>query len=117
MFTIKKCRIKVSECGTRHIQSVVNRSVVPYSLEGTISFAGRGRLKCMVQNLSGSGAKLAFHTVTDVPAEFTLNVFLTGKEVQYLARPRWRSHRLCGVQFVQSHTANKVVALQDYINS
>ena len=31
MFTIKKCGIKVSECGTRHIQSVVNRNVGPYS--------------------------------------------------------------------------------------
>ena len=48
-------------------------------LEGTIGFAGRYRLKCMVQNLSETGAKLAFHTVTDAPAEFTLNVSLAGQ--------------------------------------
>ena len=89
----------------------------PIFLEGTISFAGRCRLKCMVQNLSNSGAKLAFHTVTDTPAEFTLNVFLAGKEVQYLARPRWRRHRLFGVEFVRRHPSNNVVSLQDYISS
>ena len=89
----------------------------PIFLEGTISFSGRCRLKCMVQNLSSSGAKLAFHTVTDVPAEFTLNVFLTGKEVRHFARPRWRRHRLLGVEFVQRYLANNVVSLQDYIAS
>ena len=89
----------------------------PIFLEGTISFAGRGRLKCMVQNLSDSGAKLAFHIVTDVPAEFTLDVFLAGREAEYLARPRWRRHRLCGVQFVRRRLKNNVVSLQDYIHT
>ena len=89
----------------------------PIFLEGTISYAGRCRAKCMVQNLSESGAKLAFHTVTDAPAEFTLNVFLAGKEAQYLARPRWRKHRVFGVKFVRQHPANKVVSLQDYFQS
>jgi PilZ domain-containing protein len=85
-------------------------------LEGTISFAGRCRLKCMVQNLSKSGAKLAFHTVTDVPRDFTLNVFLAGKELQYLARPRWRRGRLIGAKFVLPPRAN-AVSLQDYIKT
>jgi hypothetical protein len=31
LFTIKKCGIKVSGCVSRHIQSVVKRSVGPYS--------------------------------------------------------------------------------------
>ncbi len=89
----------------------------PIFLEGTVSFAGRCRLKCMVQNLSDSGAKLAFHTVTDAPAELTLNVFLAGKEAQHLARPRWRKHRLVGVEFVRCHPANHVVSLQDCFQS
>ncbi len=89
----------------------------PIFLEGTISFARRCRLKCMVQNLSNSGAKLAFHTVTDTPAEFTLNVFLASNEAQYLAQPRWRRHCLFGVEFVRRHPSNNVVSLQDYISS
>ncbi len=72
-------------------------------LEGTISFPGRCRQKCMIQNHSNAGAKLAFYAVTDVPAAFTLNVFLTSKEIQYLTRPRWRRHRLFGVEFVRRH--------------
>jgi hypothetical protein len=69
----------------------------PVFVEGTISFAGRYRLKCVVQNISQTGAKLAFHKVTDAPAEFALNVFLAGKETQYLTRRRWPRHRLVGV--------------------
>ena len=57
----------------------------------------------MIQNHSNAGAKLAFYAVTDVPAAFTLNVFLTSKEIQYLTRPRWRRHRLFGVEFVRRH--------------
>jgi len=84
----------------------------PIFLEGTISFAGRYRLKCMVQNLSETGAKLAFHKVTDAPAEFTLNVSLADKEAQYLACPRWRRGRLVGAEFARPPMAN-VVWLQD----
>ncbi len=40
MFTIKKCGIKVSECGTHHIQSVVKRSVGPYSERARIALQG-----------------------------------------------------------------------------
>ena len=88
----------------------------PIFLEGTIGFAGRYRLKCMVQNLSETGAKLAFHKVTDAPAEFTLNVSLAGEETHYLARRRWRRHRLIGVKFVRPPVAN-AVSLQDYIQT
>ena len=88
----------------------------PIFLEGTISYAGRCRAKCLVQNLSESGAKLAFHTITDVPAEFTLNVFLAGKETQYLTRRRWPRHRLVGVEFVRPPMTN-VVWLRDYMQS
>jgi hypothetical protein len=89
----------------------------PIFLEGTISYAGRCRAKCMVQNLSESGAKLAFHTIADVPAEFTLNFFLAGEAARFLARPRWRRRRLIGVKFLRRHPENNVVSLQDYIQT
>ena len=38
MFTIKKCGIKVSGCGTRHIQSVVKWNVGPYSWRERLAF-------------------------------------------------------------------------------
>ncbi len=82
-------------------QSVVKRSVG--SIFSDRERLGWCRLKCMVQNHSNAGAKLAFHAVTHVHAEFTLNVFLTSKEIQYLTRPRWRRHRLFGVEFVRRH--------------
>lgn len=88
----------------------------PIFLEGTISFASRTRLKCLVQNLSETGAKLAFKAVTDAPAEFTLNIFLGSKEARYLARRRWRRHRLVGVEFVRQPMTN-VVWLQDYVQT
>ena len=81
----------------------------PIFLEGTSSFAGRCRLRCLVQNLSETGAKLAFHTVTDAPAEFTLNIFLGGNEARYLARTRWRKHRLVGAEFVRPPMTNAVI--------
>ena len=89
----------------------------PLFLQGMISFAGRRRLNSMVQNLADFSAKLAFHTVTDAPAEFTLRVLLVGREVQYLARPKWRRHRLCGVQFVKPHPAHNVVSFRSLYHS
>ena len=86
----------------------------PIFVEGTISFAGRCRLRCLVQNLSETGAKLAFHMVTDAPAEFALSIFLGGKEGRYLARTKWRRHHVIGVKFVRSPMTH-AVSLQDYI--
>jgi len=74
----------------------------PIFVEGTISFAGRFRLKCLVQNLSATGAKLAFRMATDAPSEFYLNVLLSGKETRCLGRTRWRRHHLVGVEFVEA---------------
>jgi len=73
----------------------------------------------MVQNLSQTGAKLAFNTVTDAPGEFTLNVFLGGGEARYLARTKWRRNRLVGVEFVRPSmpTMTNAVSLQDYIQT
>ncbi len=88
----------------------------PIFVEGTITFAGRFRLRCLVQNLSEAGAKLAFKAATDTPSEFTLNVFLRGKEVRYQARPRWRRHCSVGVEFVRPPMTN-VVSLQDYVQT
>lgn len=85
-------------------------------VEGTISFAGRFRLRCLVQNISETGAKLAFKAATDPPSEFTLNVFLRGREAQYLARPRWRRHRFVGAEFVRPPMMN-IVWLQDYVQT
>ena len=65
----------------------------PIFLEGTSSYAGRCRAKCMVQNLSESGAKLAFHTIAAVPAEFILNFFLAGEPDRFLVRETWRRRR------------------------
>jgi PilZ domain len=89
----------------------------PIFLEGTISYAGRCRAKYLVQNLSESGAKLAFHTITDVPAEFTLNFFLTGEAARFLAQPRWRRRRFIGVKFLRRDPENNAVSLQDYIQT
>jgi hypothetical protein len=46
---------------------------LPVFLDAKIGFNGRRfRLTCMVQKISGSGAKLALLYVADVPAEFSL---------------------------------------------
>ena len=58
----------------------------PIFVEGTICFAGQFRLRCLVQNFSEGGAKLVFNTATDVPAEFTLNILLEGKENSILGK-------------------------------
>ena len=63
------------------------------------------------------GAKLAFHTIADVPAEFTLNVFLAGEAARFLARPRWRRRRLIGVKLLRRDPENNVGSLQDYIQT
>ena len=85
----------------------------PIFLEGTISFAGRYRLRCLVQSLSRTGAKLTFKAATETPGEFTLNVFLAGEEAKFLARPRWRGHRSVGVEFAPPPMTN-VVWFRDY---
>lgn len=88
----------------------------PIFVEGTTSFAGRFRLRCLVRNLSETGVMLAFKAATDPPSEFTLNVFFRGREARYLARPRWRRHRLVGVEFVRPPMTN-VIWLQDYVQT
>ena len=72
----------------------------PIFVEGTICFAGRFHLRCLVQNFSEGGAKLAFNTATHASAEFTLNILLEGKETQYLVSTIWRKDRSTGVEFI-----------------
>jgi hypothetical protein len=78
----------------------------PIFVEGTLSFAGRYRLKCLVQNLSEGGAKLAFSKATNAPAEFTLSVIVGGEVAQYSARTVWRNWRSVGVEFVRPRKTN-----------
>ena len=77
----------------------------PTFVEGTISFARRHRLKCLVQNLSEGGAKLAFNRATYAPTEFTLSVILWGEAAQYLASTVGRKRRGAGVVFKPSATS------------
>jgi len=83
----------------------------PVFVEGTITFAGRYRLKCLVQNLSEGCAKLAFNTVTNVLAKFALNIVLGGRTAQYLASTIWRNRRSVGVEFVRPPMMNAVSIL------
>jgi hypothetical protein len=47
---------------------------LPASLEARIAFGGRYRLRCMVLNISETGAKLVLDKSADVPAQFILSI-------------------------------------------
>lgn len=67
-------------------------------IDARIGFNGKFRLRCLVQNLSETGAKLVLKVGADVPAEFVLSVPTNG-EVQRGAYIRWRNHNSIGVEF------------------
>jgi hypothetical protein len=73
----------------------------PLFVDGVISFAGRTRMRCFVQNVSQTGAKVAFATVTDLPAVFTLCFYHEHRETENVSHTRWRNYRSVGVEFVE----------------
>jgi hypothetical protein len=64
-------------------------------VDAKIGFASRFRLTCLVHNISDAGAKLVLRVDAEVPPEFLLRYH--GKQV--LARLRWRSGNVIGVEF------------------
>jgi hypothetical protein len=68
-------------------------------LEGRIGYAGKYRLRCLILNISGSGAKLALKRQSDLPAEFFLSISRQGQTTDYCARTIWRRGNMIGVAF------------------
>jgi hypothetical protein len=85
----------------RHFESPERRKMPRRTLfvDGVISFAGGTRMRCFVQNVSQTGATVAFATVTDLPAVFTLCSYHLHRETEYVSRARWRNSRSVGVEF------------------
>ena len=72
---------------------------LPVFLDAKIGFDGRRfRLTCLLQNISGSGAKLVLLYGADVPSEFSLSICDKKFQSQYWARTRWQRGRAIGVE-------------------
>lgn len=62
-----------------------------------INFAdGRFPIRCMLHNISTSGAKLVIPAAADVPPEFLLRI--AGRNIEYGAEARWVQGIALGVQ-------------------
>ena len=68
-------------------------------LEGRIGYAGKYRLRCLILNISGRGAKLALKRAAELPAEFILSISRQGQATDYCARTIWRRGNMIGVTF------------------
>ena len=69
------------------------------SFEGLIGYDGRYRLRCLILNVSPSGAKLSLKAPLQVPAEFFLRISGTNIETIYWACTKWRRGNVLGVAF------------------
>jgi hypothetical protein len=69
------------------------------SLEGLIGYDGRYRLRCLILDVSPSGAKLSLKAPLPVPAEFFLRIFGTNIKSVYWACTKWRRGNVLGVAF------------------
>jgi hypothetical protein len=67
------------------------------SLEGRIGYAGKYRLRCLILNISGQGAKLALERRADLPAEFLLTISKQGAQRDYWVRTTWQRGTVLGV--------------------
>jgi PilZ domain len=67
------------------------------SLPARVAFGGRYRLRGVVLNISGTGAKLALDKSGDVPAEFVLSVCFKRQERHYKAKIQWRKREALGL--------------------
>ena len=66
---------------------------------GTLRFnRGYGALECVVRNVSGRGARLAFGETSAVPSHFDLRIGPDGE--WQAAEVRWRTTQDVGVAFV-----------------
>jgi hypothetical protein len=68
-------------------------------LEGRIGYAGKYRLRCLILNISGSGAKLSLKRQSNLPVEFFLSISRRGEHTEYWARTIWRRGNTIGVIF------------------
>lgn len=67
-------------------------------IEATVIYdGGRSRARCIIRNLSDTGAKLELASVTNIPRTFDLVV---GKVRPQPCQVMWRAVREIGVQFL-----------------
>jgi hypothetical protein len=62
-----------------------------------IEFSGGGAIKCVVKNLSASGAALEFESALDIPDRLTIGI--PPEPVKRRCRVVWRSQKRIGVSF------------------
>jgi hypothetical protein len=60
----------------------------------------KAKFKCVIKNLSSTGAHLLFPYPMDLPSSLTLSI--PGDNLVLKVDVRWRNYRECGVQFHQS---------------
>ena len=77
------------------------------------------KLKCVIDDLSSTGAHLCFPFGVKIPDSLTLSI--PGDNLVLQVDVRWRSHRGCGVQFKQriAHpllTLNRMYQAAQYAN-
>jgi hypothetical protein len=72
---------------------VVNKSATISHLDPKAKF------KCVIENLSSTGAHLRFPYPMDLPDSLTLSI--PGDNLVIKVNVRWRNYRECGVQFHQ----------------
>lgn len=78
-------------------------------LEGRIGYAGKYRLRCIVLNVSRSGAKLALKSSTELPIEFFLSISRGDAQGNYWVRVKWRRSNTLGVAFLEPSTQSDPV--------
>lgn len=59
----------------------------------------KAKLKCIIDDLSSTGAHIRFPSALLIPDTLTLSI--PGDNLVLQVDVRWRSHRGCGVQFKQ----------------
>jgi hypothetical protein len=58
------------------------------------------KLKCVIDELSTTGARLRFPVASDIPDTFTISIPCENLNLE--VDVRWRGHRECGVEFKES---------------
>ena len=73
---------------------------IPVHRTATISHRDMGRkLKCVIDELSITGARLRFPVASDIPDSFTISIPCENLNLE--VDVRWRGSRECGVEFKQ----------------
>ncbi len=74
---------------------------IPIHRTATISHRDlSSKLKCVIDDLSTTGARLRFPVASDIPDSFTISIPCENLNLE--VDVRWRGQKVCGVEFKES---------------